>query len=153
MASPIEDVSIPVPTPAVSQTHAKRKAVLASAICDLIVELPGIIPVANFAVRSSEARIAQKVDRGNAVPVIRIRYPQQGEDGSAVLTLIAADADVAQEPDPQAVQSAGVHRPNMLDHRKLGPVLIKQPTERVQSRLVRWGRLSEDLEEYLGSRS
>ncbi len=88
-------ISIPVPSTAIPQTGSKCEAVPSLGIRKLLIELPGVVTVANVAIGSAKGRISLQVNGGDSTLVECIRYSDGGKDRAKVLRLITAGREVA----------------------------------------------------------
>jgi hypothetical protein len=60
-------VSVQVPPAPVAQPGAEREAVSSPVVRELLVQLPGVVSVAYFAVGSSKGRVPLEVYRGDSI--------------------------------------------------------------------------------------
>ena len=150
-ASQRNRVSVQMPPAPVAQPGAERQAVSSPVVRELLVQLPGVVPVSYFAVGSSKGRVPLKVYRGDSVPAKRIGDADLVENRPERLALIASHGSISKKTEAEAVHHGRAERPGMLQHGEGRLVLIRETAQREQSWLHGRRALPKELTEQLGA--
>src|SRR3954454_20116013 len=138
-----------MPSAPVSQPNACRQTMSGLIVRDCLVELPRVIPVADFAIGSSERRVPLNVYGANSVSIECVRDANLIENRPEFARFVAAHRDVSEKTESEAVHYVWAHGRGILHHRERRLVLIQKAAQREQSRLCRWRVLAEQLTEHL----